>query len=654
MQDLGLSFGISLAFKGFKEFAKNTEALKKFSANLDQSNKSVKALNKSIDALEKSKAKIKAIGEEFSALKGELMAKGVSALAIGVPVKISANLEDDMNNINAFLNTNNESLNLLRKNFLKLSSNIGMNVNELTKLGEAGARLGIKSESELLKFSELGAKYSKVFKLNNEESINFMSKLSNIYKLNTKDMQNLGDKIIGVAKASNVSASSVAKIMNEVGGDAKLIGMSAEGAAALSAAFASATKDEGEAIGTFKAMTSVMSNLNNASDDMKTKFLSLGLSTEQLSAYFKQDASGAVKVLLNQIKTLPKDEMVSFLNSVFGTGAAGMMQNLVDNTDKYEQALKSLKNTKMGALNNEFKKLADSTNTSFAKLSASMANLSASIGEALAPALSFVMDSISSLINFIRELIDAFPNLSKVIGTLVVSLTIASVALSALKVGFLVAKIAGVQFAFTLNAIRTAFNILKIAFLTNPIGLVLMSIAAIATLVIMNWDKVKTFFIGFIDKISSVFSRFGEFFSSLWGGLFNWFASKFEWLSKAFAKIKDIAKSVASFFGFSDNDKKVHVEKYQNLQNDNSRTHHGIVRSGAPKHEARQAEIAALSKRSDISKKNEINVNINGTFNISSNNGVFDLKAFAKEVENSVLSALNKNADKKVQTTIWG
>ncbi|HDZ5344269.1 TPA: phage tail tape measure protein, partial [Campylobacter jejuni] len=55
-----------------------------------------------------------------------------------------------------------------------------------------------------------------------------------------------------------------------------------------------------------------------------------------------------------------------------------------------------------------------------------------------------------------------------------------------------------------------------------------------------------------------------------------------------------------------------------------------------------------------ISKKNEINVNINGTFNISSNNGVFDLKAFAKEVENSVLSALNKNADKKVQTTIWG
>ncbi|HEB9324887.1 TPA: hypothetical protein RZK34_000803 [Campylobacter jejuni] len=46
-------------------------------------------------------------------------------------------------------------------------------------------------------------------------------------------------------------------------------------------------------------------------------------------------------MLLNQIKTLPKDEMNDFLNSVFGTGAAGMMQNLIDNTDKYEKALKN-------------------------------------------------------------------------------------------------------------------------------------------------------------------------------------------------------------------------------------------------------------------------------------------------------------------------
>ncbi|TKX33232.1 phage tail tape measure protein, partial [Campylobacter taeniopygiae] len=185
-----------------------------------------------------------------------------------------------------------------------------------------------------------------------------------------------------------------------------------------------------------------------------------------------------------------------------------------------------------------------------------------------------------------------------------------------------------------------------VAFLTNPIGLALMAIAAIAALVIMNWDKVKAFFINFIGKISSAFSAFGdffkgvwqgigEFFSSLWDSLFGWFSSKFEWLSNAFSKIKDIAKSVASFFGFN--------EKENTISNESNEIKQNEVRN-------------SLTSKKSIETKtsNAVNVNVNGTFNISSNNGVFDLKAFAKEVEMSVLNALNKNADKTKQTTIWG
>ncbi|WDL73866.1 hypothetical protein [Helicobacter winghamensis] len=47
-------------------------------------------------------------------------------------------------------------------------------------------------------------------------------------------------------------------------------------------------------------------------------------------------------------------------------------------------------------------------------------------------------------------------------------------------------------------------------------------------------------------------------------------------------------------------------------------------------------------------------MNINGTFNIATQNGVFDLGAFAKEVERAVIDAISKNNDKQKQTTIWG
>lgn len=694
MQDLGFSFGISLAFKGLKEIAKSTDSLRAFSQKLDQSTKSVKALNKSIDGLERSKAKISALKEEFSSMSGELMGKAAASLAIVAPVKIAGNVEDDLNRINQYLNTDNKTLNSLRKNFLSLSSDIGAPINEVIKLGAEASKLGIKSEAQILAFSKLGISYQKVFELSNEEASGFMSKLSNIYKLNVEQMQSLGDKIVNVAKVSNVSAGSVAKVMNEVGGDAKLIGMSAEQTAALSAAFASATKDEGEAVGTFKALTGVLSTLNTASDDVKNHFLSLGLSTEQLSAYFKQDAGEAVKMLLNQIKTLPKDEMTNFLNSVFGTGAAGMMQNLVDNTDKYKEALKSLSNTKMGGLNNEFNKLNSSTNAGLEKLTTSISNLTASLGAALAPAINVIVKLLSSVINAIRWLVDTFPNLSVAIGTIVVALTASSVAMTAFKTSMLIARLAMAQFAFSLNAITTAFNILKIAFLSNPIGLILMAIAGVATLVVLNWEKVKEWFMSFINWLrpiwepianyvkavfmgwinlfeyfvnifkslsggmasffKAVFAPIGEFFTGLFSGIFDWFAKKLEWVNNALGKLKNIGGKIANFFGFTEDEEIQNNSTGQENKKDANKQDLQVSKSYVEDLKARTNTIPTKTQQANNVQNSHVSVNVNGTFNIATQNGIFDLGAFAKEIEREVLKAISKNNDKQKQTTIWG
>lgn len=665
MQELGFSFGIALAFKGFKELSKSTEALKAFSSKLDQSSKSVKALNQSIDSLEKSHTKIQNITKQFGAMKGELMGKTASALAITLPVKVSAKVEDSLNRINQSLNFDNKSLDDLRSSFLSLSSELGTPIDEIGELANAAARLGIKSKAELLAFSELGAKYQKVFELSNEETSSFMTNLSNIYKLNTEQMGVLGDKIMNIAKSGGIAAAGIAKVMNEVGGDAKLIGMNAEQCAALSAALVGVTKNENQAASTFKTMVGVFSNLNNASEETRRQFLNLGMDTEQLSAYFKQDASEAVKVFLNQIKTLPKDEMTAFLNSVFGSSSAGIMQNLVDNTEKYEQSLESLKNTKLGGLKNEFDKLNSSTSSNFEALSVSLSNLSASLGNALAPALNLIITSLTRVINFARELIEAFPNLSKFIASAVVVLTGASVALTSLKIGILAANFAFAQMGLTLKVVTTIFNILRIAFLTNPFGLVLTAIAAVAALIIVNFDKVKAWFMSFIDWFCAawdsplnaikvvgeffmnIWQSVGDFFGNLWQGIFDWFASKFEWLSSAFTKIKDFTTSITSFFSDEEEEKQAQKETLETKED---------FKPSKSEIQANQSLNAITyeqaPKTSNVSSN--ISVNVSGTFNISSSEGVFNLKDFAKAIENSVLDALNKSADEQKQTTIWG
>lgn len=711
MQDFGFSFGISLGFKGLSEILKATNNVEKLSKAFNLNDKYTNKLTKSLDNLKLKTEKLNITKKNLSSLKGELLGSIGKGLALSVPVKISADIEDSMNSINSFLNIGKAELNEYKNSLLDISSSFGAPMKEVTNLAEMGAKLGIKSKLGLKEFSELGLKYQKVYKLSNEETSNFLSKLSNIYNLNTTQMNELGSSMLEVSRIANVSASSVAKIMNEVGGDAKMLGLDAKSTSALSAILASATKDEGEAVGVFKSLGSVLGDLDNASEVTQKSFKSLGMDTAQLSAYFKQDAAGAINVLLNQIKTLPEDEMKEFLKNVFGDSNAGFIKNLVDNTNKYEDALKSLKNVNLNSLDNEFKRLNSSTNSSFAKLSASLNKLTAVVGDALAPAVVFLCDSFTGVINIISNLITEFPTLSTFVGSFVAIITSASIALTAYKTSIAVASLVSKQFGFNLKILTTIMNVLKWACLSNPITAIFLAVATIATLVIMNWDKVKAFFSSFLSWLSSAWDSFcgffsgiwdklkmvvsayinfwknifngafsfvsnainsvssafssvfdycanllssfggfwqnawsgiGEFFTNMFGGVFDWFASKFEWLINAFKKIKSIGRYIGLGGDDKDDDKKTPPPPPPPVT--------------LNKTNVKQGDKAVMPKPSNISQTLDttINVSVNGNFNISSNNGTFDLGAFAKEIEKQVVKAIDKRNDKAKQTSLIG
>jgi hypothetical protein len=48
-----------------------------------------------------------------------------------------------------------------------------------------------------------------------------------------------------------------------------------------------------------------------------------------------------------------------------------------------------------------------------------------------------------------------------------------------------------------------ALRFLKIAIMTNPMGLILTAIASAVTLVLFNWEKVKKWFVDFFDMFKS-------------------------------------------------------------------------------------------------------------------------------------------------------
>ncbi|EHN6916766.1 phage tail tape measure protein [Campylobacter jejuni] len=244
--------------------------------------------------------------------------------------------------------------------------------------------------------------------------------------------------------------------------------------------------------------------------------------------------------------------------------------------------------------------------------------------------------------------------------------------------------------SFVLSGLNKVFKlvtigvrVLSVALLTNPISLILGGIAIVAGLIIANWDKVKSWFKSFIewlrpvwepiynvikavfDKCALVFTSFkdivmsvvsplaeflnsiwqgvGDFFYSIFGSLFDWFASKLSWVGDMISSISGFIKDALDFIGLG-NDEEVKIS--QSEQNKEK-----VFTTNTYKDEL--AETKSINHTPSFNNGN-INVSVNGTFNIATKDGNFNMQEFANAIQKSVFDALRKQEQNKINTTIYG
>ncbi|EJR1722195.1 phage tail tape measure protein [Campylobacter jejuni] len=233
------------------------------------------------------------------------------------------------------------------------------------------------------------------------------------------------------------------------------------------------------------------------------------------------------------------------------------------------------------------------------------------------------------------------------------------------------------------KAVAIDIRVLSMAMMSNPIGLILRGIAIVAGLIIANWDKVKSWFKSFIewlkpvwepiynvikavfDKCALVFTSFkdiimsvasplaeflnsiwqgvGDFFYSIFGSLFDWFASKLSWVGDMISSISGFIKDALDFVGLGDDEE---VKISQSEQNKEK-----VFTTNTYKDEL--AETKSINHTPSFNNGN-INISVNGTFNIATKDGNFNMQEFANTIQKSVFDALRKQEQNKINTTIYG
>ncbi len=431
MQNLGIAIkiGSTLEGDGFNAAQKALSKIKNLNqsalkttlspkVNLSPLNKLKTALNgikAQLESLRNKELELKVQGK-IDGFKSSFIEKAAIGASIAMPVKAAIDFESSMADVKKVVDfDSSEELNAFGAEIRKLSQTIPLLPTELAKITASGGQLGI-AKKDLMGFTSLVAKIGTAFDMSAENAGDTMAKIMNVYGLGLKEMEGLGDTINHISDNSAAKASEITEVLQRIGGTAKVMGLSAENAAALGSAFIAMGKAP-EVAGT--AINSLFTKLlapEKQTAGFRKALEEIGLSAEELKDSIQNNPQKGLEDFLQTLTEVEKSEQMGILSSLFGAEFGDDMALLVSGIDNYKKAV-SLANdkNKVGSLQREFETRAATTENALTLLKSSVLNLGITIGSILLPPLNGIIGVINPIINGFATLCERFPKISGVV-----------------------------------------------------------------------------------------------------------------------------------------------------------------------------------------------------------------------------------------------
>lgn len=204
---------------------------------------------------------------------------------------------------------------------------------------------------------------------------------------------------------------------------------------------------------------------------------------------------------LGQLNALTAAQRLDVLTSIFGEGEDRKIAAIIaaNGIAGYNQAVARMAG--QASLDQKVAVQVATVANLWEAFTGTMTNAWAAMGASIAPEMKKVLDVLNWLSTWVQNFAASHPKLFKFI-----SLTIA-------------ASSAILMVAGAIKIVVAAFNLLKLAALTNPVTLIIMAIAAGAILIYTYWGDIMAFFGRVWAFFVRVGNAIGNFFRGLWAGI---------------------------------------------------------------------------------------------------------------------------------------
>lgn len=459
------------------------------------------------------------------------------AAAVAMPVKLAIDLEEAQADLKKVANFSSKEM---EDGFYKAMRNFSesspLSQVELFEIAGAGAQAGI-AMNELEQFTKDAAQIKVAFDISTEAAGEFLAKTRNQLGLSQKEVKEYGDVINYLADSIAVTAPEIVDISQRVAGLGGMAGISKEGVAALGGTLvASGVNSEVAATGLKNISLGLVAG-ESATKRQKAAFEKLGLSAKQVAKDMQIDGEGTLLKVFAKIKELPKDVQAATLKDLFGKESIQSASELAKHLDELSINLANVhdKAKTGGSVTREYENRMKTLKNNMLTLKNNLVNIGTDLGNALAPSIKKIMADITPVIQKIAQFIAKNPEMATGIMKTVASFAalnfvlggsykIAGPVFGAISKGMLVIdkiKIAGgIAKAFPvfmklIGFIKMVGMAINTAFLSNPVGLIIIAIVAVIAIIVVLYNKCSWFRNG----VNAIFKSVATFLINTWNAI---------------------------------------------------------------------------------------------------------------------------------------
>ncbi len=448
---------------------------------------------------QKLKTSMTEIADKIAPLKGVV----VGSLGMGAAIHEAIKFEDSALGIAKQMQGARDESGKLTKAYYdqleaskQLSLTSPISPDQINQIKESGFRMNVAT-ADIDGFTKSAIRASAAFDMDPGAVSENLAKILGVFEQDISKMDDLGDSLNYLDDNTKATASQIIEVTNRTAGMAHQFGLSMANTAALGATFVD-LGDSSEIAST--AVNALLTNIATAPSNkgMVNGLKDLGLNAEQFRKQAFNDLPAALDNLFSKVNKLDKTKKIDVLTTMFGREYADNIAKISGAQNRLQEIFKIANDAKAkDSMEREYQARLQSTSAQLQLFKNNVTVAAIAIGEALLPPLVEISKQIAPLIQGFASWAKEHPGLIRGVATLGIGLVGLSAGLRS--VSWVLGGFSGVL--KVLKVARFAFNALKLAFATNPLGLFLLATMS----VIYYWDDIVKLFQTAWDWIKKIF-----------------------------------------------------------------------------------------------------------------------------------------------------